>query len=138
MKKVQKVNLVIKGGEKISLKTDQHWLENDKQLSLKFLQFKDSKDGSADKISLAEQVELEIFDPNTRTTETVNVPLTATESGSKLLKAVCAQDYISRFENDDPLTEQVSIDFNVLSKKTAMFGRMQLTEEQQEAIAAGK
>ena len=68
MKKVQKVNLVIKGGEKISLKTDQHWLENDKQLSLKFLQFKDSKDGSADKISLAEQVELEIFDPNTRTT----------------------------------------------------------------------
>lgn len=34
--------------------------------------------------------------------------------------------------------EQVSIDFDVLSSKTAMLGRMQLTKEQQEAIAAGK
>ena len=80
MKKVAKVLLVLKNGDKHELKTDQHWLENDKQLSLKFLQFKDSRDGQPlPDVALVEQIELDIFDPNTRATETIKVPVVVME-----------------------------------------------------------
>lgn len=57
----------------------------------------------------------------------------------KLLGALCAQDYIKRHgDYTEDNIQKVSIDFDVLSQHTAMFGRIKLDEEQKEAIAAGK
>ena len=66
-----------------------------------------------------------------------------------LLNAVCAQDYISRHDENYAIKKyideamkaqlaQVSIDFNVLCRYTAMFGKIRLTDEQKEAIASGE
>lgn len=92
MKRVSKVNLVLKNGEKHELKTDQHWLENDKQLSLKFLQFKDSVDGTPlTNVTNVDHIELDLYDPNKRTTETVSVPAVHVDHpNNNLLNALCA------------------------------------------------
>jgi len=53
---------------------------------------------------------------------------------------LCARDYIKRHEQNytEDNIQKVSIDFDVLSQHTAMFGRIKLDEEQKEAISAGK
>ena len=66
------------------LKADSHWLENDKQISLKFLE---------ETLPPLKQLELHIRDPNTNVTEKVAVPVTVATDSDVLFK-LCAQNWI--------------------------------------------
>lgn len=62
-----------------------------------------------------DRLEISIFDPNTRLTEKIEVPVTFLPKSNLLFK-LCAQDYItSHKDSSRKLIERVSIDFDVLS-----------------------
>lgn len=77
-----------------------------------------------------------MFDPNTRTVEMIEVPVTDLSSSDLLFK-LCAQDYFTRSKNKKQI-EKISIDADVLCEYTAMLGRVKLTEEQQQTVMLGK